>query len=1385
MVKISLIQTVKSLDQTGPGQNGENLEILWQSLTQSSNNYFHAPEGSALRWLLKSMNGASQGAETMRRYPLTWAILNCVFRRIPLFSLAKSLADRKFVSVLQQTLRDISSPKQKAPESPSAKRKRSAAMGYNLDELNGTAGCLATGQAVFSLLKSLLSRLGDETIDSRSKIGAEHIKSLFSTSAAEAAALSSAALAVCNLLLTSDGHDLIEGRNDWITTISAIWDLHLQSADDTLEVATHLFNPTVSILAKTEGFPQSGQDSVDEAVAKQWSSHLSRFMHRNLILPARSAFLQRNDLQTVTRALDVAVGQARLAAPVLFFLAAGAPEPQNERDVRRGNATWMRQIFQAVESQLRNLPDRNRLMEHILGLASSESILVDVEDLRIVCRDYGMSGGQIDWDLVAQAAVCNSSMFQVTQEDDPLLKEVCQQSTTETDERKYPAISNVVGAIQKSFSTRRNPSGFLKLWFKQLCCVERFHHGPLFSKADAKNRRLPQLQSLISRTPWFALAKAIDSPSIWIESETSPPMLLEVIEWLQEQESSSCPHAFCTFADSVGRGLRTETFTDAVGTKLLDFISTLDQSRNTALKWRVVSRTFSWASRDQKAQIWGQMNRELSEALSGSVKSASFFEAYKCCLQIWDSVGRDEVAFAQKLASLVETSTDVLFRAMESAGYKGPSKPFSDTDRDASSDYDEDNVFEQYLAWCILGSSRFLKMFLTRSKERAETDKVFYDPFSYLFSGPTSFDTARVTWADFLANEVNLNDGDLSNNQKRLAGGFLEQSRAESAWPGEKACMAMQFLSKIPFEALVDSPWMDMMKVLEDMRPKMKKNSKTVTFEKWKAVLDFSTKVASIPKTQCHIDLASLLDIADALSNVKYDRSIGDGTPLEMVERFFVLASTAFKETATSAHRTGDTLFLEGRDFVLKCDTEEDARSPGIKAFRITLIKALIAELRLSRRLQGIEALSQLLPQATNLLAKLVASVLGEFAGNPDLLSSQDRASDLRLLAAVDAASALEHDDVVAALDSRGLNLASIHELDGRSKAAMADGDLRGWKIQIFMHKYLAGELESATPTSFPALSELPTRSREGLLKEYVDAVIKDMGMAERSQYLMKLIRGHAFACNTDGQILAIEHTVNQLLEKTDMQGKAEGVDLAAAHSQLIFSLSLARHSPNTMRTCRVLQTLLEKKPQAMGQWNVEITLSTVAKLAAAERAPSVPFPWLCRLVGVVIKKHRLRLEGHYHLLLTTMQALLRMLVGTAPDTSGDDNDNNAAAAAAADQETRAHAYGRLVSLICEPTAGSVSRSQHQSALDSATDVAKRSAGRHMYLVLMQYVKLQLEAKVGRRVLEELEPAMNTIFDITPPEVRKILNDAMDASGRAILREMYKRYVKFGKWSGV
>jgi nucleolar pre-ribosomal-associated protein 2 len=218
------------------------------------------------------------------------------------------------------------------------------------------------------------------------------------------------------------------------------------------------------------------------------------------------------------------------------------------------------------------------------------------------------------------------------------------------------------------------------------------------------------------------------------------------------------------------------------------------------------------------------------------------------------------------------------------------------------------------------------------------------------------------------------------------------------------------------------------------------------------------------------------------------------------------------------------------------------------------------------------------------------------------------------------------------------------------------------------------------------------------------------------------------------------------------------------------------------MMAAKTLHLLLDQKAACMTQWNIDLTLSTVSALcaetAAQQTSLAVSSPriyhWLCRLVEIVIKRHRKRLEGHFPILITVLQSLLRRLL-SQPHHDDDP----------AQQEKHARLFTRLLTLICEPAVASVSRSQAANSLDSEKDKAKRYAGQFMYLVLLEYVKLQIRHVVPHHVREVLETGMFSIMDITTPDGLKIANDAMDPSGRVIFRELHKQYQKFGKWSGV
>ena len=90
-----------------------------------------------------------------------------------------------------------------------------------------------------------------------------------------------------------------------------------------------------------------------------------------------------------------------------------------------------------------------------------------------------------------------------------------------------------------------------------------------------------------------------------------------------------------------------------------------------------------------------------------------------------------------------------------------------------------------------------------------------------------------------------------------------------------------------------------------------------------------------------------------------------------------------------------------------------------------------------------------------------------------------------------------------------------------------------------------------------------------------------------------------------------------------------------------------------------------------------------------------------------------------------------------------------------------------------------------EERLAAEKDRAKRYAGQYIYLVLMQYVKLHLAGAVPRGVREALEPGVYSVLDVTTADGMKIMNDAMDPSGRVIFKDMFKLYQRFGKWSGV
>lgn len=1096
---MDLIKTVRGLDQNGPGQNGENLEKLWRCLTASADGQFHAAEESTLRWLLKSMNGTSKDAERMRRWPLTWTILECVFQRIPLFSLAKSLADRRFIAVLQQTLKDISQPASEATATISSKRKRSTPKDFALEELKDQEGCLMAADAVFHALRRLLGRLeAAGAQSSHDKVGAEHIRSLFRMTASEAATMASLWLTTCDLALNSDDQEQVEERETWIETMSSIWDLHLQGDEDASMVSSFIFGPSSIILGKVEGIPRAYTYVIHERLRTRWATSIQQFLHRNLLFPCRELYLNKKNYEATSKALDVTESTIGISAPTLYFLASGAASLLTDGRLRKGNGEWMKHVFKVVEISLREQPDRDELLQVILERAAQLSMPIDTNDLRSICKDYALHEEKTNWQLLADIAMCDPDVFQLTEEGASLLQEVCDRSTaSKLQESDAEAISKVTNSIVQGFRTGRDFSSFLKLWFEQL------------GKVEKQKSKVP--------SPWLQVGSnkyGDDTFTALIEKELSPQQLVELLEWVGAQKFHA--RTLCLFLNTIAQGIQSEAYINAVSDKMFGLVSQVTKSSSNlaALKWGVVSKTMSWVAPSRRLEIWDAVKKQLSKIMMDSpLASMETFEAFKCCCQAWISMSPDDEHIDEPFA-LVEAFTARLATELVTSKALKNLSLSSRLELRLGVEFSEETALESYLNWFLRGSTRLNRLF---SQKKEAIPQILQN---VLGSSKMENGEVKFVWGSLLDNENNLNDSKVVAELIDRLVNSLEEGGKEKRWPAESSQTWIQNLGGIPTDAFTRLQRERIMALLKKHRASA---TKRISVEGWKMILSLATKLMSRPTFYDDMSFDDNVEVADAMADLSSSTPTNDGTLSDLIEIFFVMASVTIRQMAEHIEERSLKYFEESRTFIEDCDNAGD-----LSPFRLTLLKALVAETTKSPNCRSHPKIASLPQDAKTILAKCVLSATGYFLTEKKAFDSHNVVADLRLLAAVDAADVLE--DLT---EASKLKKSEIRKAEKRSREAVLSGDLRGWKVQTFLRTYFSSLLEEGRPASFPSLEQLPTKLGEPLLRSSVTSVTKSMDPTAQLGYLKDLVEVFVQGHVADGQVMAIQSVVNHLIGKT------------------------------------------------------------------------------------------------------------------------------------------------------------------------------------------------------------------------------------------------------------
>ncbi|KAL1883783.1 hypothetical protein VTK73DRAFT_8319 [Phialemonium thermophilum] len=1416
--EFALIRTARTLDQEDVETIPDKLDQILKILDVYSGGNFHAAEEMIVRWLLKTMNGPSADSERLRRYPLAWRTLAALFSSVPLSSLAKSLADRRFVNVLQAALKDLSDPATPGsgpveelsdidmPDADSndtkprpSKRTKRDPDTFDLQKQKSLHGILRSTDALFAALRSLLVRLdsmSNETYQN-DPMAAEHIKSLFSTYSHDIRDIIAPLLRTCELSLNLAGHDTDGGQDTWIATVSSIWDLHVKNEGDAREVATHLTRPVLSILDRLGSIrARSPEESKDTWT--RWEQDLRRFLTRSLVLPARAVFINQGNAEALQVAVQMASATKASLLPLLFDVILSLPPFVGAQAVQRANEEWIQTAFNAVESSIRasKALDRDKSLLSILDLAVQHRIELSLDSLRLVSAEYALSPERTNWALLLRLCQINSDVFVAEDQREHLRKILGRTTGTvplESDQSE-PASLFII-ALSAGFARSRDVAGFIIEWFLHLAlCKPHLHATP-------SPYRLWYNEEL-GRTTAQAVQRSMSTRQV-----------LHLLDWLDLHRGEAEDAATILILGEVAKEVRDDELFDAIGIRVFNMV--FERSRRQlrtasiptgilAARWIVVEKVLAWATLEEAQSVWTMVFDDLKQVLDQSpVASQATFQAFKCSVAAWLANyggGNHEAEAAAVSCKFLDRIGSEAFSSSRPTTVSGLT----------------------YVNYILVDCPRMLSLVVE------QTGRLPNIVLSFLFPAPDcphpmteeegyqSVDKMDLI-SKILENQSNISNRKLIGSLLDFVVGLMESEKGR--WSNPAIQYGVNILLAVPIEAVTREQRERIIKVLVSKRPKRQARADTDM-----AALGRTLSLMVMLMRSPTFYTGMKFDHLDSLVTYLGEVAEINGQHYVIVMTEFLplireLVSLTTRQMAQNVGKREEEYIVQAVSLVPTWFSGRQNTNYATRSLRLVLLACLISAMHHQPALKGNPRLN---------IDTLRASLVTEIGAQVDhfCTSWESRAGKqstleliLPLLVALDCGSILNRANILAAIAPfRPRLLAATKEI-------ALDGCSQYWDLLAVMKVLFvpaegrpgtsgvtgtADKTDESWKEAWSSLETAGSFDRTSILS-YVDTVVDGADDGAKLGYLHEWLKLADTSSTRIPSLVAAYRIVQRIEGSRIASASNEGkFDLASAHTLLCQKLRASESRAEFAMIAQIIQAVLEK-PGCITQWDVELTLSTVSVLCGeAVTHPVVStspqaYKWLCRLVQSIVRRHRLRLEGHLHLLVTTLQDLLRtLLLHPYDDTTAR---TLPAGCLARDPsrfphwESHARLFTRLITLVCEPSVASVSRQPqgqrnhlHLGAsagggltgpLDSATDAAKRSAGLHMYLVLMLYVQLQLEQVVPHAVREAMEPAVFSILDITTGEVRRIMTDSMDANGRAILRELYKQYLKFGKWTGV
>ncbi|KAI0024893.1 Urb2/Npa2 family-domain-containing protein [Xylariomycetidae sp. FL0641] len=1359
--RLALIRIARTLDEDASLPLPDKIHKVWHMLSSVKATRLHSVEETVLRWLLKQMSGNTEDAELVRRYPLTWAILGLVFPKIPAQTLGRSLAYLRFVSILQKTCQDITTIHDgdssaggqvnaaalDKNSSSRKKRKRTDAMPSDLGSLRSPQGCLNSATEIFATLSKLLEQ-GSAPTKSQAperRVGAEHIKSLFSSSSDETRDITAKLLVVCNSALVSSQLGLLRDQEHWIELVTTLWNLRLHNQDDSAEFAKHLYEPTCSILSKLKGVSGPSATNISNAVRDIWTRQLERFLSICFIRPARRRFALDGNVEMLKLALAIAKKNASASPTVMWDVAARTPRDLSEPKSKAEHASWAQGVFEVLMESIKAAKpvEKTKITTRLLDVALQTRSIPATSTLRVVCEEQALSREVPDWILIAKTIACDADVFLTDNPSCDNLFGRISAASAQDSETLDQIVTGIILPLQNAFAEARDLSGFVTRWYEALrayttAAPEESNQGSVWLDSRIRQQLSGIIQDAMSSTQLVRLLERLDS-------------------------SSNDRGALLVVLDGICAGLRSENFIIAIDSKVFSMTFEGNSFENSPsevslLRWRIAGYMAAWETSEECYRLWDEIKSPVKRLLKkGSLSDDETFEAFSCCYKLCHANhigGKHESELIKLICSFLERLISTI---------KSTSDPLK---------------FTAYLDLVFRQLPKLAEQPKQETNKLSDlTVQLFWHISQILGSND---DTALINAVRPLLCNIDVEDEEpLLDALMVQPLEVLDSADALCGWTQPQSLSVILVLLEIPREA-----W-----------TKARRKRIMASWKKWQAAI--STHASHDPRYAIAVlrllirvmqqptfyEGMSFGDLIHVCVNVATDNP----TVLAMTERFVDLT---LRQMSASNEEASVTYFKDAANYIR---SSESKQVETLLASTI-LAKGLLSALHKSSTVQHADLSSDV----AIMLTRLVKAGLQHFA-NRSLevaVATRDHPELVSLDVILDGAARLveARPEVIITMPSN-----TLLQLETASRPVVIKDINIGWKLRTFLLQHRPGGYD---PITFYSLLEegLETEREDGVYG-FVDAFFQKASSADKHLLHQTLMSSEDLASGPIGLLLAARRLLElQGPSKSSPASDAEeGPKFPAIYQQFSSLLCQATTLRHFQLISDGLLYMLDKHASSMTQFNIETTLSAVAEVCSARDGPKLSpgphvagevYECLYKLVATVIRRHRLRLRGHFPVLLGALRALLYTLLSPTPlPHKRDENTTTPPWLTTSLQPRHADRFARLLTLVCEPSAASVasSRQRSQELLDSATAAAKRAAGQHMHAVVLMYLRRQLApgVAVSRNVRAALQVGLHSVLDITPPAARRVLNESMDAAGRALFRQLWAEYRKFGRWSGV